>query len=277
MNFAELPQIGPGHAAIKDYLAYRDNLHGNPERLLPIEGVWAHQIALKLKLEIPTSFLCPEMLRSPEYTQVAQELCSHARRAFQLSAKVFDRISERDGPSGIASLVKPKNFFENDMTPLATAKRIVVMDAVEIPGNIGTILRALDGLGDAALVLTSRRVRLTHPKVIKGSLGAIFTVPVVSAEISDLLAYAKAQRIPLLAADSSDKAKVVDFAQAQAPERFVLILGSEKYGLPQEVYDARPTAIKIPMNGLCDSLNVSIAGAILLYGLVYRRMDSASS
>lgn len=248
----------------------RDNLQGNPERLMPIEGLWAHSVALKLALEIRTAFICPELLKSPDYEKLAAAVAKKAERTFVLSAKAFDKISERDGPSGIASIVKPANLFENDFSALKHIWHVVVLDAAEVPGNIGTLLRTLDGLGSSALILTNKRVRLTHPKVVKGSLGAIFTVPVITAPLADALAFLKKQNLPLFAADSSAKSQPVKFANAQVPERFALILGSEKYGLPKEVYDARPTCISLPMNGTCDSLNVSIAGSILLYGLVYR-------
>ncbi len=272
-GFAHLPQIGPTHAALKDFVAYRDNLHGNPERLMPIEGLWAHSVALKLGLEIRTAFVCPELLKSADYQKIALDVCKKAQRTFALSEKAFDKISDRDGPSGIASTVKPTNLFENDFSALKNVKHIVLMDAVEVPGNIGTLLRALDGLGSAALILTNKRVRLTHPKVVKGSLGAIFTVPIVNAELSAALEFLKKEKIALFAADSSTKAKTVELSQAAAPERFALILGSEKYGIPQAIYDAQPTCVSIPMKGVCDSLNVSIAGAILLYGLVYRKAN----
>lgn len=270
-SFSHLPQIGPTHAALKDYVAYRDNLHGNPERLMPIEGLWAHSVAIKLNLEIRTAFICPELLKSADYQKLAAELSKKAQRTFVLSQKAFEKISDRDGPSGIASIVRPVNLFENDFSALQNIRRVVVMDAAEVPGNIGTMLRTLDGLGSAALVLTNKRVRLTHPKVVKGSLGAIFTVPVVNAPLPDTLAYLQKEGFPLFAADSSEKSKPIKFSQATAPERFCLVLGSEKYGLPKEIYDAQPTCVSLPMTGTCDSLNVSIAGSILLYGLVYRK------
>jgi TrmH family RNA methyltransferase len=276
LDLKELPQIGATHAALKDYLAYRDNLHGNPERLLPIEGLWAHEVAIKQHVEIRTAFICLELLKSLEYESMAQAVAQKAGRTFIVSEKVFEKISEREGPSGVASIVKPVNFFENDFGPLSKVKRIVIMDAVEIPGNVGTILRALDGLGESALVLTNRRVRLTHPKVVKGSLGAVFTVPLITAGVPEVLAYLAQNKILLFAADSSNKAKVVDFSAASIPEKFALVLGSEKYGIPQEIYDAKPTGIRIPMSGVCDSLNVSIAGAILLYGLVMRGETNCS-
>lgn len=275
VDFSHLPQIGPGHAALKDFIAYRDNLLGNPERLVPVEGLWAASIALKLQLEVRTAFICPEMLKSPEYEKAAAELAKAAQRTFVVSAKAFEKISERDGPSGVACIVKPKNIFENDFSIFKikskNINRIVLMDAVEVPGNIGTLLRSLDGLGQCALVLTNKRVRLNHPKVVKGSLGAIFTVPIIVGDLSEALSFIKKESIFLLAADSSQgKIKVQDFSQVSAPERFALFLGSEKYGLPQEVYDAHPTGITIPMAGTCDSLNVSIAASILLYGLTSR-------
>jgi len=183
-----------------------------------------------------------------------------------------DAIGREYGQVTVAALARcHAGDIERAAKALEKAKRIVIMDAVEIPGNVGTILRALDGLGESALVLTNKRVRLTHPKVVKGSLGAIFTVPLVTTEPHGILDYLAKNRIPLFAADSSSKAKVVDFSEAKVPERFALVLGSEKYGIPQEIYDAQRTGIKIPMAGVCDSLNVSIAGAILLYGLVMRK------
>jgi TrmH family RNA methyltransferase len=274
--FQHLPQIGAGHAALKDFVAFRDNLHGNPERLMPIEGLWANSVAIKLGLEIRTAFICPELLRSPEYEKAAAEVVQKAERSFVLSQKTFEKISDRDGPSGVASIVKPTNIFEGDLSALKSNKKIkryVLMDAAEVPGNIGTLLRALDGLGESALILTNKRVRLTHPKVVKGSLGAIFTVPIFTTEVHTALKFFADEKISIYAADSSEKAKVIEFSKAQVPEHFALILGSEKYGISDEIYAAKPIGIQIPMKGVCDSLNVSIAGAIMLYGLVYRQTN----
>jgi tRNA G18 (ribose-2'-O)-methylase SpoU len=267
MSFDALQQIGPTHPQLADYVAYRDNLHGNPERWVPLEGVWGHQVAFKLGLEIRAGFICPELLRAPEYVRAAEELAKRARAVYRVSEKVFDKISDRDGPSGIASLVKATTWHD-DLANIAGRRYIVAMDAVEIPGNIGTILRTLDGLGEGALVLTNRRVRLTHPKVVKGSLGAIFTVPVVDSSIEKLGEFVRVHNLPMIVADSNGG---VDFGSFKAPERFCLFLGSEKYGVPKEVAPFASQKVLLKMAGVCDSLNVSIAGSILLYGLTQRK------
>ena len=140
---------------------------------------------------------------------------------------------------------------------------MLVADAVEIPGNLGTLIRTLDAVRADALVLTNRRTRLTHPKVFRGSQGTVLTVPSVEfADAGRRGAVAAARRFRVLLADTDDARH---YRRADYSGRVALVVGSERYGISPAWYEHGFERVAVPMLGSGDSLNVSVSASVLLY------------
>jgi tRNA G18 (ribose-2'-O)-methylase SpoU len=140
---------------------------------------------------------------------------------------------------------------------------VLVADGLEIPGNVGTLIRTLDACEADCLVLTNRKTRLTHPKVIRASQGTILTVPTIEFEAVEAAAdWLDRLRFTVLLADTDD---AVNYRQADYSGRTALVVGSERYGVAKPWYERGYGRVAVPMLGSGDSLNVSVSASILLY------------
>jgi RNA methyltransferase, TrmH family len=134
---------------------------------------------------------------------------------------------------------------------------------MEIPGNLGTLIRTLDACGADCVVLTSKRTRLTHPKVLRSSQGMSMKVPSLEfAEISDAIGWLARNNFTVYLADTDNS---INYRQADYQGRTAIVVGSERYGISPPWYEQGFQRIGIPMLGAADSLNVSVSASVLLY------------
>jgi TrmH family RNA methyltransferase len=145
-----------------------------------------------------------------------------------------------------------------------------VLEGIQKPGNVGAVLRSADAAGVHALIVADGGTDLYNPNAIRASLGTIFTVPVCSATTSDTLAWLRRHGVPMFAAqvDAERLYTEVDFRGPSA-----IVLGSEASGLSEAWFGTEATAIKLPMLGAADSLNVSAAAAVLFYEALRQRSE----
>jgi TrmH family RNA methyltransferase len=216
---------------------------------LALEGRWAVELALASGVPVDAVFICPAMTawRITPFIEVGE--------------KTMRRMVDRDGPDGIAALGRLPSLTLDDVA-LDERCRIVVTDRVDLPGNLGTIIRCADGAGAAAVVVTDRRVRLTNPIVVKASMGTLFTMPVVDASRDDALAWLRASGVRVVAADPGAS---LSYRAADYRGPLAVVLGSERHGLAPFWRDHADVLVSIPMLGVADSLNVGHAAALLLY------------
>jgi TrmH family RNA methyltransferase len=139
----------------------------------------------------------------------------------------------------------------------------MVADGMEIPGNLGTLIRTADACRADCIVLTNRRTRLTHPKVFRASQGMVLTVPVVEFERpEDAANWLRERDFDVYLADT-DEAE--NYRARRYHGRTAFVLGAERYGIPKAWYRPEFKRVFVPMLGSADSLNVSISAAVLLY------------
>jgi TrmH family RNA methyltransferase len=139
---------------------------------------------------------------------------------------------------------------------------VVVAEGIEKPGNLGAVIRTADGAGASAVIAADPRTDLFNPNAIRASLGTIFALPVVVASTPDTLAWLLGHGIRPVAARVDAPANYTD-VDLRGP--LAIVLGSEAGGLSATWTDPRVIPVAIPMRGMADSLNVSIAAAVLLY------------
>jgi TrmH family RNA methyltransferase len=139
---------------------------------------------------------------------------------------------------------------------------VVVIDGLEIPGNVGAIIRTADGAGGSGVIVCSRRARLTHPKVIRASHGTCFRVPVVECTVKEAFGWLEANHFDVFLVDANQG---IPYYTACYETQTAFVLGNEKYGISPEWYRLTESRISVPMNGSADSLNVAVAGAIVIY------------
>jgi TrmH family RNA methyltransferase len=179
----------------------------------------------------------------------------------EVTGHVLDHLAYGDRSEGLVAIVRIP-----DLSLAAIRLRpdplVVVVEAVEKPGNLGAVLRSADGAGADAVIAADPRTDLFNPNAIRASQGAMFTVPVAAAPADDVLAWLGANGLAIMAA-RVDGTTTYDQVDLRGP--VALVLGSEAGGLSAAWTGERVTTIRLPMLGVADSLNVSITAAVLLY------------
>ncbi len=261
----KIKAIGMQHDKIGELRRLLD--HGTAEQSgmrFAAEGMWSQQKLLAAGLKIHGFFFCPECIYSREAVELAEKVIHAAGEVYLISKKVLEKLVDRDKPDGFLSVAELPMITAQELI-LPDNALVMVLDGLESPGNIGTILRSCDGAGVNAVLICNAKVRLTHPKLIKASMGAAFVVPVVCfAAVEQCMDWLFSRGYEIYLSDSSAEHC---YTAARPRGNTALVAGSERYGLSEAWHGSSDTIrkISIPMHGICDSLNVGIAASILIY------------
>jgi len=262
-----VPRAGIGHPRVRQFLNIKHNRGPNPTGAVALEGLWSLRHAIAAGIPIEVLFVCEALLRGGESNAVIDAAAADGATILSVSERVLHRLVDRDGPDGLAAIARLPRRTLDDIA-VRPSTRIVIADHMELAGNVGTIIRCADGAGAAAVLLTERQVRLTHPLVMKASMATLFSLPVIDASRNDALGWIRRHRIRIVAADP---AAASSYREANYRGPIALVLGSERYGLAPFWRDAADTVVSIPMLGVADSLNVGHAAALVLYEALHQQ------
>jgi TrmH family RNA methyltransferase len=251
---------------VKAAVRLRERRDREATGLTIVDGPRELSRAIDAGVEVVAAFVCEALVRSREASAAVSRLPRDAAR-LDVSEAVIDKVGFGDRSDGIVAIVRSPRLGIRDLV-LPDDPLVVVIEAVEKPGNLGAILRTADGAGVDAVIAADPRTDLFNPNAIRASLGTIFGRPVVSATTAETLDWLRANAIRPVAArvDAAVQYTGVDLRGPVA-----IVLGSEADGLTAAWSDPRVAAVRIPMRGLADSLNVSVAAAVLLYEAVRQR------
>lgn len=253
---------GRRHPVVEKVLALNKNSKPNPERLAAMSGIWAMSLAQKYNVRIKYLIICLEQLKTIESQQLIQWFIDRAEETYIVSERVYSTMAETENGQGIMGVIyldfKELETFEPEENSL-----VLILDGLEIPGNVGTILRSAEATGTDAVILSNRKVRINHPKLLRSSMGSVFKVPIIEAPDTELLInYLKMRNYEIILADTDSAYQYFDL---EYKGRVALVMGSEKYGISDYFYKKEHIDVMIPMLGDMDSLNVGVAATILLY------------
>lgn len=190
---------------------------------------------------------------------------------YNVSQNVYEKIAYRGSTEGIVAIVRERQFTLNDLTAKISEKNnplFVVLEKVEKPGNLGAILRSADASGVDAVIVCDPLTDIYNPNVIRGSIGAVFTVPTVACTSEECIEFLKSNGVQILTAQLQDSQ--LYYAQDMTKST-AIVMGTEATGLTEQWRKAADAHIRIPMLGKLDSLNVSVSAAILMYEAVRQR------
>jgi TrmH family RNA methyltransferase len=182
----------------------------------------------------------------------------------QVSEPELEKLADTEHPQGVLAVIEPRHWRMEDMQ-LTKGAVVIVLDGVQDPGNVGTILRTAHGLGAVGVVALPGTAELGNTKVIRGSMGALFRLPAVSSQAEDFLAWAKRSGMELwtTAVDGEPVNRIVGPGRDRPP--IGLVLGNEGAGVSSALASAAHRRVSIPLASGVESLNVAIAAGILLY------------
>ena len=189
---------------------------------------------------------------------------------YNVSQNVYEKIAYRGSTEGVVAIVRERKTSLGDIAPGNDGKAplYVVLEKVEKPGNLGAILRSADASGVDAVIVCDPLTDIYNPNIIRGSIGAVFTVATVTCDSAECIDFLKAHGVQVLTAQLQDSNLYYD-QDMTLPT--AIVMGTEATGLTDQWRKAADAHIRIPMLGKLDSLNVSVSAAILMYEAVRQR------
>ena len=224
-----------------------------------VEGYDELTLALGSGLKPQTLLTAPELVSRPIDIPNAE--------ITTVSRAVFEKMSYRDNPDGWMGIFPTPKRSLDDLK-LSAFPLVIVAESVEKPGNLGAILRTADAAHVDAVIVCDPRVDLWNPNVIRASRGAVFAVPTIEAESSTALAWLRLRKMRVLAATPSAEEL---YTNINLSEPIAIAVGTEDEGLTDYWMQNADIKVKIPMLGTVNSLNVSIATALIVYESVRQR------
>ena len=253
---------------IKDFLALQEKSRLRREKgLFVVEGRRELLHCLEAGFSPRTIFVCEEILGAGEMEAVlgaAGEGCT----VFSVSANVYDRMAYRSGTEGVTAIMQARNLRLEQLRFRNEEPLIVVVEAVEKPGNLGAILRSADAAGADAVIVCDPLTDLYNPNLIRASIGAVFSVPMVAASSAETIEWLRSRCVTIYTAQLQDSSWYYDCDMKKAT---AIVMGTEATGLTGIWREAANRHIRIPMLGKLDSLNVSVSAAVLLFEAVRQR------
>jgi TrmH family RNA methyltransferase len=253
-----------------------DRKHRRREGAFVVEGLQPVWRAVTSGWPVDTLIVAPDLLSSEPSRRMVDEQRASGVRVVSVSREVFAHLSDREGPAGLAAIVRGSLSGPSSFQPRPAGSidgPVVALYRAGNPGNIGTVLRTADAAGAAGLVLVGDTADPFAPAAVKASMGSLFAVPFCAMpDPGDLFTWAAGQHRPVLAVTGSAAVSLWD---GPLDARAVLLLGSEGAGLPQDLVLRCDGAVAIPMQGTAESLNLATAAAVLLYELKRRRDATA--
>lgn len=231
-----------------------------------IEGRREIERAVACGFEVDTLYVCPDIAKGGAGIT--------ARSIEEVSLEVFEKIAYREGSDGLLAVAIPKHADLQAFKPKNKNPLIIVLETVEKPGNLGAVMRTADAAGVDAVIIADPRTDLYNPNAIRASVGCIFSVPLFACSSEECIKWLKNNNITIYC--TYLKASI-DYLDADFKKATAIVMGTEATGISQQWVDAADQNIIIPMNGIADSLNVSVTTAIVTFEAVRQRRSTVTS
>lgn len=256
---------------VKQVVKLRDRRDRDKSGLFLIEGYRELLRAVDGAQPIDTLFICPDLFLGTNEPALIDTLRNQGATILSCTKQVFHKMSYRDRPDGLIAIAPQRHLSLADLEKQLEGHPspfLVVAEAIEKPGNLGTILRSSDAVNLDALIVCDRCTDIHNPNVVRASVGTLFTVPVIEGSSQETIEWLKSQKIQVLAATPSATA---EYTEVDMTQPLAIAVGTEQLGLSDVWMDQADIQVRIPMCGVADSLNVATATTLLMYEALRQR------
>lgn len=250
---------------VKSIKKLKDKKYRDEEGCYLIEGIKIIEEAIEEKAIIEKIVICEECIQSSEINQkLLYEIAKYD--CIYVSKKVFESLTTVVAPQGMLAVVR-KN---SNNTPIDYSQDIIlVLDGIQDPGNLGTILRTADSVNLKQIIVSNKTADVYNPKVVRSTMGAIFRVKVIEAEnLVATLKEIKKNKFKIMATSLGGTENIYDIEY----KKKVVVIGNEANGVSKEVLDIADKKVIIPMLGKTESLNAAVATSVILYEYVRQKI-----
>jgi TrmH family RNA methyltransferase len=260
-TMSEPTLASPSNPRINAAARLRDRRERDASGLTLVDGARELRRALESGIEVVEAFVCEPLLAGEDARAALDALRAGAVAVTTTSENAFAKLAFGDRAEGLVAVVRAPSLALDDLR-LPADPLILVIEAVEKPGNIGAVLRSADGAGVDAVIAASPRTDLANPNVIRASAGTIFAVSMAAAPSDEVRSWLRERGVRIVAARVDGS---VAYTDADLTGPLAIVVGSEAEGLNDAWHASDIQAIRLPMLGVADSLNVSVSAAILAY------------
>lgn len=250
---------------LKKILDLRERKYRDEKQLFLIEGY--REISRAGNVKIEELYFCRDLFLGENEEALINKIGAFAE-LISCSKEAFSKISYRDRPDGLLAVAKCFDTSLSKLIKFSKSPFLIVVESVEKPGNLGTILRTADGVNADAVIVADPCTDIFNPNVVRASVGTLFTRPVVIASSGEILDFLKVNKVKIIAASPHAK---LEYFKADMKGPIAILLGSEQYGLSSLWLEKSDEKIFLPMLGVADSLNVATAASVLLYEALRQR------
>ena len=223
-----------------------------------VEGKREIELAIKGNYEIETILFLTDLVSENQIFEFSK---NQEIEFIEISKEVYQKLAYRDTTEGILAIAKTKSLQLSDLK-LSENPLILVAESPEKPGNIGAILRTADAANLDAVIIANPKSDLYNPNIVRSSVGCLFTRQIATGSTSEIIAFLKSKNIAFYCATLQDS---TSYHTQNYTTPTAIVVGTEATGLTEEWRDNATKNIIIPMQGEIDSMNVSVAAAILIF------------
>jgi len=252
---------------LKRLVRLRDRRARDEERAFLVEGYREVRRALERKVVLDELYFSRDWFLGENEPALLAAAEAGGAKLFELSKEAFAKVAYRERPDGILAVAPQWRRTLADLT-LPAVPFVLVVEAIEKPGNLGTILRSADAAGCDAVIVCDPVTDLFNPNVVRASTGVLFSVPCVVEESAKVLAWLRERGMRTVATTPAAKAV---YSECDLKGPLAVVMGSEQYGLSEFWLKNADIPVRIPMAGQADSLNVAMAALITLFEAVRQR------
>jgi TrmH family RNA methyltransferase len=254
---------------IKQLVKLRDRRPRDEAGVFLVEGYRQIRRALEKGIRITELYYSPEWYLGENEPALIAQAAAAGAQLFELSKDAFAKVAYRERPDGLLAVAPQwRRSLADIVTPAEKSPFLLVVEAIEKPGNLGTILRSADAAGVDALIVCDPVTDLFNPNVVRASTGVLFSVPVVIASSAEVREWLREKQIRSVATTPS-ATDIYTATDLRGP--LAIVMGSEQYGLSDYWLKEADARVVIPMAGQADSLNVAMATIITLFEAVRQR------
>ncbi len=263
----------PSNPYIREALAMRKKRKRYGHDAFLIEGPHLTEMALNSGASLKRAFLSEQYASKREGMALLKRLSRRGIEVVLIGSDLLTLISDTEAPQGIIAIASCQPCGLYDLA-FKNVPFIVVLEGIQDPGNLGTIIRTSDAAAVDALILLPGTCDAFMPKVIRATAGSIFNIPVISADQLTLLKWLRERSANLLVTGVSG---TLDIFHADLTRPLAFVFGNEALGVSEGLRTAADMLVKIPLKGRAESLNVASSAAVCLYETVRQRTVETSS
>lgn len=261
-NMEKVVAINQTHEIIKKI---RKNVYVKEDTFV-VDDLFALSLDQTKGSEILAVIFCDSLLFSEEAKVLKEYYIKKAKEVYSVSEKVYALISEKENCAGLTVILKKKKLGVS--TSLEEASFVLINDGIEQSGNLGTIFRTCDAVGVDLVINTNIKASVYQPKVLHASRGMVLKVPFINADSREVMQELLTQGYTIYLCEPEQG---VSFEKVDYQGKIAIVIGCERFGIAKEWFECQHQNIMIEMFGTMTSLNVGVAGSIILYQAKLKR------